>query len=405
MPYEDNDFTGHATTAEEILQRSFAELGRRWVPPTAAQRAAGYKAFEASQSGAPQRQWSLGDVNEGLAQATAEIMGVRVARTHPLANYVRSFAENPELLDVVQCLADLTGASASFNPRSPNAPAIWAVSAPHFPALLAETGQIVSQLYESGARAKINTLARQIEIPDFKPASVATASLKVPTPTGHGDQPFVELQARASAALVQLLSLDVRLAVSVQQIVNNDQAVVRAAFESFTGKAYLNELSLVATALNDNPDLDDGDPIFSAGAGNLLTGSAAPSATSYAGAVAALRAQTDESGDQLDLDPSIILTGSDTETAALTLADQLKSGGNPIRVVSTGLLDTGAWYLCASPEQAPWLVKATMTGANGQSVAWSGAAPVKDSPATRIEGSHRVGLAVGGRRGVIKVTF
>ena len=59
-------------------------------------------------------------------------MGVQTGRTHPLASYVFSFAENPGLLDVVNCLADLTGARASLNQRSPNAPAVWAVSAPHF---------------------------------------------------------------------------------------------------------------------------------------------------------------------------------------------------------------------------------------------------------------------------------
>lgn len=196
-----------------------------------------------------------------------------------------------------------------------------------------------------------------------------------------------------------------RLAVSVQQIVNNDQAVVRAAFESFTAKTYMNELALVANALNANADMDDGAAIFSAGAGNLIIGSAIPNSTSYAAAVAALRAQTDESGDTLDLDRAIILTAPDSETAALVLADQLKNAGNSIRVISTGLLSTSAWYLCASPDQASWLVKATMTGANDSSGNWSGAAPVKDWPATRVEGSHRCNLAVIDRRGIVRVEF
>ena len=101
----------------------------------------------------------------------------------------------------------------------------------------------------------------------------------------------------------------------MQQIVNNDQAVIRAAFESFTGKAYLNELALVATALNNNPDMDDGDADFLRWRRKPDHRERDSNSTSYAAAVAALRAQTDESGDQLDLDPAIIMTGSDSETA------------------------------------------------------------------------------------------
>jgi hypothetical protein len=72
----------------------------------------------------------------------------------------RKIAENPGLLDVVNCLADLTGARASLNAKNPNAAAVWAVSAPHFPHLLSETANIISQNYRSGARAKVNALSR-----------------------------------------------------------------------------------------------------------------------------------------------------------------------------------------------------------------------------------------------------
>ena len=125
--------------------------------------------------------------------------------------------------------------------------------------------------------------------------------------------------------------------------------------------------------------LDDGKPLFDASRGNIMTGEPL-SETALKEAIRLLRAQRGPAGEQLDLQPAILLVSPLDEFNAAVLVNstgnvgaQLNAGViNPlygiVRVISDPRIADGAWYVLAAPAQAPLLEVATLDGRTGPEI-------------------------------------
>jgi hypothetical protein len=243
-------------------------------------------------------------------------------------------------------------------------------------------------------------LSYPVQARDFRSIEVADIQLQDfgPPLTGQEFTPYQRANLTGTTFNVEIGTVDVKLACSHQQIVNNQAIDILAqGAAAFRNQAYRKELQVIAEALDANADLGDGAVWFAAGTSNLVTG-ADIDAAGLADATAALRDQATLAG-SCDLDAAVMLVGADDEIAARALCYSLE--GTPIRVIGTGFLSGSSWYLIARPTEAPSIARVTFQGAQ-DSVTFSPAQRSDDGLGLSIEASHRVSFGVASRIGIVR---
>ena len=167
------------------------------------------------------------------------------------------------------------------------------------------------------------------------------------------------------------------LTVTRQMIVNDDlDALSRAA--GMLGRAAARTVQQdVISVLTGNPTMSDGNALFSSNHENLASSGAVISVASLGAARTAMRLQKEPGGrDYIGLTPSILLTPVALEDSARTIissqSDPAKSNSrtaNPVQNMATALSDprldadsATAWYLLASPNDAPVVEIAFLDG-------------------------------------------
>lgn len=246
-----------------------------------------------------------------------------------------------------------------------------ALTTPDFPAIMAGTAN--KFLREAAAKApKTYELWTGKEaLPDFKESKVVSVGFPGTLPEVPESGEFQALEAVDGYETAQLVTRGGIFGISRQALVNDELGVFKR-IPAAMGITAVRTMSRVAYgALLGSGTLTDGDAVFHADRGNLLTD--VLDATGLGKAVAALRLQKDLSGNPLNIEPKYLIVPPSLEVAAwslcnaLSLPGQSNAGvGNLFRekyglvpVVAPELEDTTLggsstnWFLSADPAVFP----------------------------------------------------
>lgn len=162
-----------------------------------------------------------------------------------------------------------------------------------------------------------------------------------------------------------------------EMIINDDRRALARIPQMFGAAARRMEADAVYSLITTNGNMSDGNALFSAAHKNLAETGADLGATGLSAGRSAMRLQTGMAGELLDITPIILLVPTVKETDAEVL---LRSTALPTAEMSSGVFnpwagkltpvaeprldaaDANAWYLFASPSQAPVIEAAYLEG-------------------------------------------
>jgi hypothetical protein len=170
-----------------------------------------------------------------------------------------------------------------------------------------------------------------------------------------------------------------KFAITRKALINDDLDAFSRVPMMFGRKARVLESNLVWEQITSNPQMGDGNNLFSAAHGNLQTDGDAISVTSLGRARAALRQQTSVDGDYMNLTAAFLLVPTGLETKAdqfVTVVTPQEAGKvnpfqNKLVVIAEPRLDADsptAWYLAASPSQVDIIELGYLEGEQGPAV-------------------------------------
>jgi phage major head subunit gpT-like protein len=188
----------------------------------------------------------------------------------------------------------------------------------------------------------------------------------------HGEFQRGALPSRAES--IQLQTWGNILPFTRQAMVNDDLGLLARIPQSFGFAAATMEGDVVYNLLLSNPPMSDGNPVFCAAHGNLVT--AGPiDLPGMEAARLAMRVQTSPEGQPLNLTPSFLVVGPQQEVAALqltaslvvptTLGTAIPVALKSVEVVVDARITDKRWYLMANPLAVDTMEFATLAGADG----------------------------------------
>ncbi|HKA28012.1 MAG TPA: hypothetical protein VKH82_01460 [Candidatus Binatia bacterium] len=269
-----------------------------------------------------------------------------------------------------------------------------------FPGLL---DSVVAVLYSDGFTAAPQTFrpwTRDIGLNDFRTAYLVHPGfpqlLEVPE---QGE--FTRAFSAGPVASITLVTFGRIVGLTREAVLANDLVGFSELVTALAAAAASLEADAVYALLATNPPLADGQPLFSAAHGNLL--SPAPlTRDSLAAATAAMGAQTAASGAALHLVPRYLIVGSDLGQTAreLVVPSTPPTGAEEpgaLAVIVEPRITNGGWYLAASPSTIPTIATAHLTREPGPTLdvrdAW-------DIDAREYRARHNFGASVADYRGL-----
>jgi Mu-like prophage major head subunit gpT./Caudovirus prohead protease. len=179
----------------------------------------------------------------------------------------------------------------------------------------------------------------------------------------------------SSAEKVSAREYGTGIALGRRLLINDDLSALSDFSSGIAIRAANDENALAYGVLKANPTMSDGNALFSVAHGNLPT-AAAFGATTIAAMVKALRSQTSLDGMKLNLQPGMLVVGTDLEVAARTLLTAIQatktSDVNPwanfAELVVDAELGATEYYLFTSPSAAPTVVYGYVGGAEGPQI-------------------------------------
>ncbi len=198
-----------------------------------------------------------------------------------------------------------------------------------------------------------------LEAKDFRPVSIGTVDNNLFVPPAplvkdivweivNIDEIKEGFVSTSVAGTAQLVSHACILSFSRQLIRNDDVGIIKTTVQQLGAAAANLEAAYVYHAMEQNPNLDDGAPVFHADFGNVVAEAFGES--SLGKAMQALRLQTLASGNRADLKSAHLVVASDLEFAASKLNHQCGLG---LTITATYRLPAGRWFLLADPEVYP----------------------------------------------------
>ena len=334
-----------------------------------------------------------------LEEAHAQVMAAMTRGTrpsHPLAIEMLANGRAPTMLDLAtQYSIHRAGDPArSWDPRQVLA---YAANTSHLANIVAQTANTVALQRGHDLLAKARRITRTVELKDYRPVTVANIEL-----IGDVPPPRTVLQEwatpfpRADATEMALATSPLRLRFTEAMSLADDFEGFARMVEAVTIAAAQNELRWLFGMIQANPDLPDGQPLFSEAGGNLVEGT--PSKLVLELAVNALRRQK-VNYQAADIEPSLLLVPTQSEGHALELVKE-KSVSSPwLEVVPTSYLtESSPWFLCADPAQWPQFLRGVARGSNGQTLRFApGSVGADEADRARdiiVEAMHTVTYAV-----------
>lgn len=198
-----------------------------------------------------------------------------------------------------------------------------------------------------------------VECRDFRPSEIFTTDADGELPeVGELSEIATGRAMVGNGTSAQLRTFARVLRASRTLIVNDNAGMLADAVAQMGTAAARTEAREVYAALESNPTLDDGEPVFHTDHGNIVA--SALDATSLGAAMAALRTMVLTGGNQADLPAAHLVVAADLELAARKLVHE---AGLQIAVTASARLASGRWYLLPSPEAAPTVGVLKLKGA------------------------------------------
>jgi hypothetical protein len=212
---------------------------------------------------------------------------------------------------------------------------------------------------------------RATTLPDFRQnyrvaLGAGPTLAKVPQ---HGEYQRAAWPSRAET--IQLETWGKIIAFSRQAMINDDLGMLTRIPQGFGYAAASMEGDVVYGFLIGNPVMSDGNALFSAAHGNLMTASPIDLPNMEAARLA-MRVQTSPEGMPLNLTPSFLIVGPKQEVAALqltaslvvptTLGTAIPVALKSVEVVVDARITDLSWYLAASPMAVDTIEYARLEG-------------------------------------------
>jgi hypothetical protein len=200
------------------------------------------------------------------------------------------------------------------------------------------------------------SILREFPVTDFKAASVPCLAVGdlVRQPDGS-EWSATNISGSTALESVEVQSNALRLLISRQAIVNDSVGALDSLAIGLGAAAVRSELAALASTLEDTATLSDASAFFAAGAGNLLSGYGALTATSLTAAVVALRAQAlPSSATASCAAPFALIVPAALELAARIVVQAIRPDYLQV-IVLPHLSSATSFYLCADPSVTPCL--------------------------------------------------
>lgn len=226
-----------------------------------------------------------------------------------------------------------------------------------FSAILAEAGAVLANRRFS-ATAEHRGFCAEIECRDFRPVTVYATGTDEELPEVNE---FAEVTQGGvvvgNGTTASLRTYTRTLRVTRQLIINDEAHIISDAVAQLGTAGARTEAREVYAALQSNPTLDDGGPVFHADYGNVIA--SALDATSLGQGMAALRSMVVIGGNQADLAAAHLVVAADLELAARKLVHE---SGLSLTVTASARLATGRWYLLPNAGAAPTIAVLKLRG-------------------------------------------
>jgi len=253
-------------------------------------------------------------------------------------------------------------------------------TASDFSAVLAEVYN-KSLLQLRSTPSAIQQLFRRATVADFRARHVMEISdgPALAEVGENGEVTFGSITDKELASYV-VKSYARGFAISFKALVNDDLQALNDVSAKMTRGARAWFAGFLANVIMSNPALADGKAVFHADHNNLAASGAAPSDTTIGAGKLAMRLQTDASGNPIDAPPRYIVIPAALEgTVDKLLATLYPTSSSEAETSARGLIpvvipqfdqagEDAAWYLFASPADAPAFEYSELSGYEGPRV-------------------------------------
>lgn len=342
------------------------------------------------------------DIRDAGADFLAKAMGANPVHPHPVSDQMR--LRELTLAEAAYILGEPELKRRGASGKSASSIVAAGLTTDDFGSILeASTAKLVAQTYRAAAEHR--QILTPYPQPNYQPAEIA--SVDVDADVGELNEleelPMVQVEVGAGN-IAEVQAYAANLVVSYKLVVNDDLDALSMMARAMAVSAARREARVLYQFLEGNPTMADGNPMFSSGAGNLITGVSALNASSLGTAMAALRDQQTP-GEQYANHPlSTLVVGSGNEQVARQL---VRETGVDARVIAAPWIAAGNWYAMASPASAPTLAMVYL-GPRGdtamQTVRVSRRPPDRINRRTGVEIAHDFGYAPVSRVGIVKTT-
>jgi len=329
-------------------------------------------ALEVLAKAQPQR--SAGIIEMGRDERETAFAGMEAALANRVGRKDPDFAKGPGRAYAHMSLREMARAAVAVSGGKPDGlapldiagaalgmPNFMAAAGMHttsdFPLILGNVARKTLLDAYTAASSEWRTVARVVNQSDFKPNSYlrlseAPALLEVPE--------AAEFKYGAMGEYGETLALKTwgRIIAITRQAIINDDLSAFTRLPTLYGRSAANLVSsLVWGIFSGNPTMADGTALFHANHGNLAGSATAVTEPGLAAALTAMRKQTSESGNPIDVMPRYLIVSPDKEFEAkklLATSFNLTDGssvvvGNGLTLVVTPWLTGNTWFLSANP--------------------------------------------------------
>lgn len=306
---------------------------------------------------------------------------VAVHNPHPAARDIQG-------MSLVQIAETFLSHQGHTSGGSPLGTIRAAMTTSDFPYLLSDTAAKALMRGYEFEPASHRIWTRETFARDFKPQSrVALSEAPELLEKGEGSEyQDGRLHDIKRAPNFQLVTYGRILSISRNALVNDDLQAITRLPEAFGASAARKEADVIYGMLIDNPEMLDGNPLFSAAHGNLAVAAGVLNVSTLSAARTSMRRQKGPNGGYLNPVPKYLIVPAELETDALQLvaaekiettpsADQTRTAIAPglrwvqelVVVVDPRLDDDspGGWYLAASHDQIDTCERVFLEGQRG----------------------------------------
>lgn len=335
------------------------------------------------------------EVINASADALLLAMGHKVDRPHPLAQVL---SEDGALSNIAYA-AGQVALSHRFNPGQRVAALGAGLNTEDFAEALAEAGKKVT-FASYGQQARHMRFCGIVNAKNFKAFDVPGVGFDVvPRPLGpNAEIEWGTVESVAGAKDLRLAVYGRVLEISRKAVINNDVLQVDRLFAAFGAASARLEAQLVVEALESTAALDDGQPVFHADFGNVLTPSAFSSAQ-LALAIKLLRKQRSPGGQFADLEIRHLVVDPENESIARRL---VLDEGHDFEVTAMADMPAGRWYALADQKVAPTISVIRLAGTQQPLRLTRLKKPPVEVDGMALKGVADLGATLLGRVGIVR---